>query len=493
MLDRCPSCPGPSSTQVFASGPSRCPVLFLGAGPGKHENASGRPYQGPNGQEFENTYLALADFRRDEVAVSNAKLCWDGQEKLPSEKSVLDCARFHLPRLLDEVQPQVLVLMGGVTQKIADTRIRLDMHHGVPQWTSILGGTWTGWIWPSFESALGMRDTTQMTHLLTDFKNLGKWLRGEWKPVKPVEYEKDYHYISTAGDFYDYIFWHADLPGVAAMDTERHGKDSWSVQLSLTPGTGVMIRARDKDCLAECARWTREINRTIAFHNAGQDLDELDRLGIRVCRYHDTMQEAYHQCSLPQGLKALAYRTLGVTMRSWEDIVWPASIEAAITWMREAQSLATKVLYDIKHTHLKMKTCRDCGRRGKGDQCKHCGSEKMSGLKIERVPGAVEGIMKHVLRYTESTKDAEDPYDPWRKLAELKVEGLRGKKAEDWEWECIEREIGPMPILGIGNCDETEALVYAVGDADMTGQVAACLEQGRLEERWRVERNDWDQ
>jgi uracil-DNA glycosylase family 4 len=486
-LTPCFECP--DFRPVPASGASPCPYLFIGAGPGKSEARSRIPYTGRAGEELDNTYLPIAGMRREEVCVGNATLCWDGTDRIPSEARVLACARHHLPRLLDQVKPEVVILMGGVTKALADKPLRMETHEGIPQWTSLLGGVWEGWVWPSYEPALGMRETGKMNQLLASFRHLGEWVNGEWTPPVPPIVEKDYRVVNDIDKLRQYLSLYGHRP--PALDTEKHGTEPWSVQFSLSPHTGRLIKADRVEVLEMFQDWLEQWELEVILHFAGQDLDTLEKMGVRPVSFRDTGQEAYQLCFLPQGLKPLAYRLLGVTMRSWEDVVWPASIKAVTDWMEQAEEFAANTLSDTMIQTLTMAPCKNCGKRGKGMVCKVCGEPRQFTRKL-RLTGAVEAILKHVRKHTLATAEAEKPYDPWVKLPEMKAEGLRGKVAEEWEWEAVELELGSMPILGIGNCDEEEAVEYAIGDADYTGQVAAEMERLRGGDRWRVAEEDRD-
>jgi hypothetical protein len=336
-----------------------------------------------------------------------------------------------------------------------------------------------------------MRDTGRMTQLIDDFRHLGQWLRGEWEPLSertmpaPMKYE----------------LLHGELNGMhprIAIDTEKHGNAPWSVQWSGRPGTGYMLLAEDGRGIGKFAAWIREYPETgVILHNAPGDLDTLDALGIHIGtgQFRDTMQEAYQLCSLPQGLKALAYRTLGVEMRSWEDVVWPASIDKLVRWMADALQLVgvDQRFSTTVTTPLTMGKCPACGTRGKGTNCKVCG-EFISKVKVEHVPTAAAGILAHVLRHTVETAadEADEPYNPWRAMERMRVEGLRGKRAEGWEWDVLAETLGEPPILGIGNCELADAVEYGCGDADMTGQVAAVMERERQSDRWKIDDADKD-
>ncbi len=491
MIARCSTCPGPSFSVVPAVGPAPCALLFLGAQPGKTENHTGVPYSGLAGDEFNETYLTAAGMRREDVAVGNTMNCWSGTTRTPTAKECRTCALTHLPRTLDRVRPEVLVTMGAGAQGVVDARVRLEMHRGRPLWTTLLGGVWEGWVFPMYEPALGMRDTPRMSQLLEDFRHLGQWVRGEWKPPEPAERTKDYKLVETPAAFAfgpSNGVWHKHIPW-CAVDTETDGGRPWSVQWSQKTGQGRMALATDTESLALLAALLPTVE--VRLHNAPGDFDTLAKMGIHIAKWRDTMQEAYHLCSLPQGLKPLAYRLLGVEMRSWEDVVWPASVAAATGWIEDAIGLAETNLANAEVTYLKMGVCGGCGKRGRGQPCRHCGGP-VGFRRTTYTPGAAQQILRHVLTHTAGTVEDEKPYDPWKAMGRFRDEGLRGKKAEGWEWDFLEQELGRMPILSIANAPMADAITYAVGDADMTGRVAVELERLRGDARWEVPREDWD-
>jgi uracil-DNA glycosylase family 4 len=511
MIPRCPDCPnydlssGHGFSPIPGDGPEPCAVLCVGAGPGKSENARRRAYAGPAGQELDNTYLLRGGLTRGEtVYIDNLSKCWDGTDRTPPEKRVVGCAKWHMPDLLNLVSPQVLVLNGGVTCHIADPvpgpngprRLRLDLDRGVPYWGSVLGGMWTGWIWPMFEPALGLRDTPRMSQLLEDWRHFGAWMKGEWVPPKPDTENTDYQLVGMAADFAfgpSNGVWRPRVKW-CAVDTENHGPKPWSVQWSQRSGQGRMVLAEDEESLALLRVLLPTV--TVYLHNAPHDLDVLDKLGIHITDWRDTQQESYHLASLPQGLKPLVYRLFGYQMRGYQDVVWPHSVAALTGWMRKALAVAQDSLTDVATKPLVRGKCGVCGHQHSTGPCRKCtcvaGPEKRVFVSTSDVSSPVESVLRHVLRYTESTTEAEDPYNGWDALRRMRVEGLRGKTAEAWEWDFVEQECGPMPLLGIANVPLDEAVQYGVGDADWTGRVAARLEQERQSDRWKIAKEDYD-
>lgn len=520
LFSRCSACPirdpGFKGNQYLSrvvpgNGPWTCRVVLIGAGPAKTEARTLIPYSGQAGEELNVTYLSLAGLRREEVWVTNACQCWDGSDRIPGDKRVRACAVYHLPQELNRCRPDAVVLMGGVTQFIADSVYRLDTVHGIPQWGSLLGGRWEGWLWPMYEPALGIRDTRFMNFLLADFKRLGEWLEGTWEPPEPVPVKTDYKLIRTPAEVDRYIGKDRTSSDHLAIDTESHGSQEFSLQLSIEPHTARMILAEDKDAIERVGYWIVREDLTVVMHHSTHDLGSLERMGIKPNKFRDTLQEVFHQCDLPQGLKPLVYRLFGHRMRSWEDVVWPASIAAVTEWMSKAVVLASTNLTETRIEEMVTWRCLQCGHSAHAHKNNgRCGSKagvwkgvkggcscedglRVSNRRLIGKAGAVESVLVHILRHTLDTRDTEKPYDPWEKWAEMQEVGLRGKVPERWEVEWLTGELGPTPILGIGNVEIGEAIRYGCDDAMWTGQVAIELARRREDPRWRIDPRDRDQ
>lgn len=417
----CPICPrrfqpirttDQGQTALEGDGPEPCPLLFIGERPGGEEHKRKRVFVGKTGMELDGTYLPLACLDRDSVRVTNIVKCFAEGNRTPTAVEVDTCAAYWLPGELARCQPEVVILMGASACRISDERIDLTARHGGPFRGSLLGGAWSGWLWPSYHPAMGLHETRRMQELLEDFEALGKWLAEDKpSPKRRTEPNSLYFYLEEDGSpsFSRSAF---TGTGAVAVDTERHGSRPYSVQF--TRGGAVWMALATNTRALAIAREAIQGHMAI-LHNAGQDLDLLDRLDIRVNAYRDTMQEAYHQ-GLAQGLKPLAYRLCGLEMRSWEDVVLPASRDKLTTWLEKALAISETELPDAVRKQLKTK------------------------VKVEFKRSPVERGLKRILRHTMESPE----YDSWEKLDELRV-------AVDWEWEYLEIKLGPPPILGIGN------------------------------------------
>jgi hypothetical protein len=349
----------------------------------------------------------------------------------------------------------------GATACSLIPKIELDKDHGYPIWVEdsdegsreFLGG-WEGWVVPMYHPAAGLHDTGMMIPLLDDFERLGKWLRGKWWPPKPDEgLVLDYKVVEEKDEITEDLILPDTPYEYLPADTENDSNRPWSLQYSIRPGHGRLIRANRKDLIGhfrECIEGWQGLE----LHHAAHDLEVLESMGIRGVGFSDTMQAAYQIGNLPQGLKALAWRLLGVRMRSWEDVVLPHSRFRMIDWLITEwnESMDKRERVEIQ---LKTK------------------------LKISYRVLKEEKDLKRILSHSH-----KPDYDLWEKVNEagLAKEG--------------------MPRVSIANVPAEEAMFYACQDADLTGRLGTALKgirEGLTGEKnvvggdWQVGEEDWDQ
>lgn len=474
----CSVCPH-SYNPLPADGPTPSRLLFIGERPGETENNLQQVFVGKSGEELDHTYLRLAGYKRDEVRVTNTVRCWAENNKTPTEKEADICGHHHLPREIARCNPEVVVLLGATACSLAGDLINLETHHGRPlKVKNFLGSNWSGWLWPTYHPAGAMRKTEFMTAMLTDFEELGKFIRGKWKPPALVKQAPLYSLVK-----------HGCLESSAhvreiAVDTERHGEVPFSLQYSPMAGVAYMALADHRWFFKRFNELIQD--KVVILHNAPQDLDLLAKFRVYPRAIRDTMQEAFHQGDLPQKLKALAYRLLGVTWNSWDEVVRPASVDKAVEWMVEAMNIAQADLSYLDVKRYKRPICGNCYHAHAKKDCNKCGCSDFSPTLIREIqkPSPVESALKRII-----THSGSPTYDIWEKMDEFWVSG---DGLYDDERAYVESRLGKLPILGIGNCDLTKAVMYGCADADYTGQVARVLAQRRDSERYQIDRADAD-
>ncbi|MBI4287169.1 MAG: uracil-DNA glycosylase [Chloroflexi bacterium] len=95
---------------VPGEGAENARVLFIGEGPGWHEDQTGRPFVGPAGK-FLDELIASAGLKRPDVFITNVVKCRPpgNRDPLPDE---IDACRKYLDRQLEIMKPDVVVTLG---------------------------------------------------------------------------------------------------------------------------------------------------------------------------------------------------------------------------------------------------------------------------------------------------------------------------------------------------------------------------------------------
>jgi len=84
--------------------------MFIGEGPGFHEDTQGRPFVGPAGQ-FLVELLASINLKRSDVFITNVVKCRPpgNRDPLPAE---INACNDYLERQIAAINPQVIVTLG---------------------------------------------------------------------------------------------------------------------------------------------------------------------------------------------------------------------------------------------------------------------------------------------------------------------------------------------------------------------------------------------
>lgn len=95
---------------VPGEGNPHAKVMFIGEGPGLHEDKQGRPFVGPAGQ-FLDELLASIDMKRADVFITNVVKCRPPENRDPKPEEIGAC-NDYLDRQIAAIQPQVIVTLG---------------------------------------------------------------------------------------------------------------------------------------------------------------------------------------------------------------------------------------------------------------------------------------------------------------------------------------------------------------------------------------------
>lgn len=446
-LGRCRAC-NRKTRCVGADGPQdmRARFMLIGERPGKHEDAMGRPFIGKSGLELDNTYLAAAGLRREDIYITNICKCRGADEDLkPSPLEASTCSSHFLPHELAAVNPEVVILMGSTALDLIGGG-DLERLHGIPIPSTIHGHKCLAV--PMYHPAAGLHNSTLMNWMIDDWQRLeSRLLDRSFDWLNVPERQPTYALLDDPDDVYTLMDFpgddlHDSAPYFISIDTESHRGNLYSIQWSRQPYEGFMILADNKPCVDAFTTGLLQWN-TVCLHYEEHDRMEMGGLFAPHHKFIDTMKLAWH-LGYPQGLKTLGYRLCGVNMQGFEDVVLPYSklklqewLEEALLWMDARPTITYKQLV------TKVKEIR------------------------KPHPGMV--VCNRVLSHLHSAT-----YDPWEEPKRSKGKTTMRLYGREWLGE-VERAIGPMPVVSLVNAPLDAQIHYACQDADITGRVATSL------------------
>ncbi len=97
---------------VFGEGNPRARLVFVGEGPGRDEDAAGRPFVGEAGGLLTRIIEAMG-LSREDVYICNVVKCRPPNNRTPEESETRICGPF-LKRQLAVIRPEVIVALGAV-------------------------------------------------------------------------------------------------------------------------------------------------------------------------------------------------------------------------------------------------------------------------------------------------------------------------------------------------------------------------------------------
>ena len=108
----CTDCPlhGGRTNAVPGEGNPSAELMFIGEGPGFHEDRQGRPFVGPAGQLLEGL-LASIGTNREEVFIANMVKCRPPENRDPLPGEIASCSKY-LERQIELVNPKIIVTLG---------------------------------------------------------------------------------------------------------------------------------------------------------------------------------------------------------------------------------------------------------------------------------------------------------------------------------------------------------------------------------------------
>jgi uracil-DNA glycosylase len=96
---------------VFGEGSPRARLVFVGEGPGRDEDAEGRPFVGEAGKLLTKIIENGMGLNREDVYICNVVKCRPPKNRVPERDEVASCISF-LKRQLEIIRPEVICALG---------------------------------------------------------------------------------------------------------------------------------------------------------------------------------------------------------------------------------------------------------------------------------------------------------------------------------------------------------------------------------------------
>ena len=165
---------------VPGEGPAQSEIIFIGEGPGFHENEQGRPFVGAAGHFLEEL-LASIGMRRDQVFICNVVKCRPPGNRDPLPEEVEACSVF-LDRQIRALNPKLIVTLGRFSLARFLPTARIGAVHG--QARTANGRL----VVPMYHPAAALHQPSLRRSVEEDFARLPEMIQRA-QDVKPAEAE----------------------------------------------------------------------------------------------------------------------------------------------------------------------------------------------------------------------------------------------------------------------------------------------------------------
>ena len=154
-------------------------ILFVGEGPGFHEDQQGLPFVGASGKYLEQL-LEMIGLTRKDVFITNIVRCRPPQNRDP-ERVEIEACEPYLDRQIALIQPKIIATLGRYSMAKFFPDGKISKIHGIAKKEE--GRVY----YPLFHPAAVLRNPTLREPMEEDFKRMKKLL----EELRAAEPEKD--------------------------------------------------------------------------------------------------------------------------------------------------------------------------------------------------------------------------------------------------------------------------------------------------------------
>src|SRR5574341_920545 len=168
---------------VPGEGPANADIMFIGEGPGFHENEQGRPFVGAAGKFLEEL-LGYIGMKREQVFICNVVKCRPPGNRDPEPDELEACSEY-LERQIKAINPKVIVTLGRYSMERFFPGAKISSIHG--QARKVDGRL----VVAMFHPAAALHQPALKQYVIEDLKKLPAIIASAEKatPPKPPEPE----------------------------------------------------------------------------------------------------------------------------------------------------------------------------------------------------------------------------------------------------------------------------------------------------------------
>jgi uracil-DNA glycosylase len=162
---------------VPGDGPADSKIMFIGEGPGFHENEQGLPFVGAAGKYLDEL-LKKGGVTRKEVFITNVVKCRPPGNRDPLPEELAACSEY-LDRQTEAINPLVIVTLGRYSMARYFPNAKISSIHGKSTWLK------NRLIIPMYHPAAALHQPALKNELEKDFSQLTRWIEEALKSRRP--------------------------------------------------------------------------------------------------------------------------------------------------------------------------------------------------------------------------------------------------------------------------------------------------------------------
>lgn len=186
QVAECTRCPlyKQANRAVPGEGNADTVIMFIGEGPGYHEDQQGRPFVGQAGKLLEQLLL-LIKLERKDVWIGNVVKHRPPENRDPLPEEIEACRSF-LDEQIKVIDPKIIVTLGRFSMAKFLPNEKISQIHGQARYVQF--GDKKYIVIPMYHPAAALRSTGVLSQIKEDFQKISMFLTGE-EPVQEVKQE----------------------------------------------------------------------------------------------------------------------------------------------------------------------------------------------------------------------------------------------------------------------------------------------------------------